>query len=184
MSKNELLLKPINSLLNERFFIPGYQRGYRWSQRQVEDLLEDIREFQLGGESKPKGSFYCLQPLVVRKMESGEWELIDGQQRLTTRFLILKCLNKLMEAWELQPYSLRYETREGSAEFLREIDPSKAMENIDYFHMDRALKTIKAWFEKMDSSQRNAFFQTLISSDEVGKNVKVIWYEIGEESDR
>lgn len=44
MSKN-LELKSISELLDKNFFIPAYQRGYRWSSRQVEDLLEDIMEF-------------------------------------------------------------------------------------------------------------------------------------------
>jgi uncharacterized protein with ParB-like and HNH nuclease domain len=76
---------PINDLLKEKknFIIPAYKRGYRWTKRQVEELLNDIRDFQKESESKPKEAFYCLQPLVVSEIESG-WVLIDGQQRLTT----------------------------------------------------------------------------------------------------
>ena len=47
MSDNKLMLKPISSLLQEKFYIPAYQRGYRWKEKQVQDLLEDIREFYL-----------------------------------------------------------------------------------------------------------------------------------------
>jgi len=43
--QNELELKSINSLLEMSFLIPTYQRGYRWSERQVVELLEDIFEF-------------------------------------------------------------------------------------------------------------------------------------------
>ena len=44
------------------FFIPGYQRGYRWTEQQVKDLLNDINEFE------PENvSWYCLQPLVTKK---------------------------------------------------------------------------------------------------------------------
>lgn len=44
------------------FFIPGYQRGYRWTEQQVKDLLNDINEFEPENDS-----WYCLQPLVTKK---------------------------------------------------------------------------------------------------------------------
>lgn len=75
---NPIRLKSIGELLNEQFNIPSYQRGYRWSVRQVEELLNDILEFQ---QSKNDG-FYCLQPIVVKKNRDIEnvWDVIDGQQ--------------------------------------------------------------------------------------------------------
>ena len=92
----ELTLKPINDLLSLSFFIPAYQRGYRWSSRQVIELLEDVYEFC--DRKHPKDEdFYCLQPVVVKqKLDSQntvQWELVDGQQRLTTILLILGYFN-------------------------------------------------------------------------------------------
>ncbi|MBP5375197.1 MAG: DUF262 domain-containing protein, partial [Bacteroidaceae bacterium] len=58
---NNLELKSIEDLQDMSFFIPAYQRGYRWTTRQVEDLLDDIAEFINNGA---KG-IYCIQPLVV-----------------------------------------------------------------------------------------------------------------------
>ena len=86
---------PISSIIGDRFHIPSYQRGYRWTRSQVEDLLSDISEFLDG---KGEGDFYCLQPLVVRKVSDGEgnptlYRVIDGQQRLTTIWLILLSLD-------------------------------------------------------------------------------------------
>ncbi|MEX9609920.1 DUF262 domain-containing protein [Providencia manganoxydans] len=46
--------------MKQRFFIPSYQRGYRWTQRQVTDLLDDIAEFQKNSESSSRKAFYCL----------------------------------------------------------------------------------------------------------------------------
>ena len=76
------------------FIIPSYQRGYRWTPDQVNDLLNDIDE-------NPKDKQYCLQPLVVKFKEEVKqdnsvtvtYELIDGQQRLTTIYLILCALS-------------------------------------------------------------------------------------------
>ena len=63
----ELELIPVEDLLEKDFFIPSYQRGHRWKERQVIDLLDDILEFQK--KDKDKGEFYCLQPIVVTKKE-------------------------------------------------------------------------------------------------------------------
>ena len=78
----------------ESFFIPSYQRGYRWTKQQVEELLEDIWEFALKRQ-KADGEFYCLQPIVVKKSKNSEykWDVLDGQQRLTTIYIILKFLD-------------------------------------------------------------------------------------------
>jgi len=89
-SENKLTLKLVGEIQGG-FFIPSYQRGYRWGQEEVIRLLDDI---YING---PKN--YCLQPLVVKRLsekdvqekglEADEWfEVIDGQQRLTTLYLI------------------------------------------------------------------------------------------------
>ena len=57
----------IQQLISRNFFIPSYQRGYRWTTQQVKELLEDIKEFI---EKGAKG-IYCLQPLVVKRNEEG-----------------------------------------------------------------------------------------------------------------
>ncbi|NDB86716.1 MAG: DUF262 domain-containing protein [Alphaproteobacteria bacterium] len=82
-------IKPIICYKNHSFNIPSYQRGYRWTPQQVEDLLNDIWEF--GNGQKDEKEWYCLQPLVVKRTEDFI-EVIDGQQRLTTIYLILKFL--------------------------------------------------------------------------------------------
>ena len=97
-------LKAIAEFLdgNHHFYIPSYQRGYRWDKKQVEDLLKDISDF--ASDSK-KGDFYCLQPIVVKskiwKHKDGTdidgWEVIDGQQRLTSLLLLLNYLRKTSE---------------------------------------------------------------------------------------
>ena len=99
MSENKIDLKSVKELLGMHFFIPSYQRGYRWTKQQVLDLLNDIKEF--AEKKKDEYEFYCVQPLVVKLMDNKEkeqnnlntnedwYEVIDGQQRLTTIYLIL-----------------------------------------------------------------------------------------------
>ena len=106
---SELMLKSVYDLLDKNYFIPSYQRGYRWEKRQIQDLLEDLYNFACD-KDKTDGSFYCLQPIVVKKcdevtkvsndlqseLDNNEWyEVIDGQQRLTSLYLLLKYLKFL-----------------------------------------------------------------------------------------
>ena len=76
----------------QRYFIAKYQRGYRWSTTQVTQLLDDVLEFT---DQKKLGvdQFYCLQPLVLKDAGDDGYEVVDGQQRLTTLLLILRFFN-------------------------------------------------------------------------------------------
>ena len=59
-----LKLQSIEGLKGQKFFIPDYQRGYKWEKDQVEDLLNDIYEFMLADKGDV-GESYCIQPLLV-----------------------------------------------------------------------------------------------------------------------
>lgn len=177
---NNISIKPISELLGMNFFIPAYQRGYRWTEQQVKDLLNDIWDFI---ESDPtKEEWYCLQPVVV-KAKNEQWEVIDGQQRLTTIFLILKYLEKFVES-ERKTFELEYETRNteksNSKDFLNNVEQkaeNEALDNIDYFHIYKAFETIKEWFKKKakaHSSVSSKFITPFL------EKTKVIWYETKE----
>lgn len=59
------------------FFVPDYQRGYRWGKNEVETLLNDVYEY--GSKLRcHENENYCLQPIVVRN-HGDKFELIDGQ---------------------------------------------------------------------------------------------------------
>lgn len=180
MTKSHLLVKPINDLLGEKFFVPSYQRGYRWTPIQVTELLNDIWDFHRK-ENKAKEEFYCLQPIVVTPLD-GEWELIDGQQRLTTIFLILQYLKPVLDIVGKGSYSIRYKTRKDSEHFLQNINLNLEDDNIDYYHFCQAYKTIEGWFNSKDKNAKVNFLTTLLNPDDEGKNVKVIWYEVGNDT--
>ena len=160
-------LKSIKELENYKFFIPSYQRGYRWRDREVGALLEDIWDFALNKENT-KGNFYCLQPIVV-KNNGNKFVVIDGQQRLTTIFLIVKFLdNKDL-------FTLEYQTRVDSAEFLKNITSQmeEKQENIDFFHFAKAYEVISKFFNDKGISDRKKFLDTLYKC-------RVLWYEAQE----
>lgn len=187
---NQLVLKSISQLFNYSFFVPSYQRGYRWSETQVEQLLNDVWYFAKNPPIHEKGNekpFYCLQPIVVKKRKDDEWEVIDGQQRLTTLYLILKNLQNQIERDQKNFTKIFYETRNttleriGSDEFLRNVENYEqyANQNIDFDHIYRAYQTINKWFQNKantteDAAPRAVFAPVLLS------DTKVIWYEVEE----
>jgi len=181
MSDEKLKFRPVTSLLNDRFFIPSYQRGYRWKDTQVKNLLTDIWDFRKESENKNKEVFYCLQPVVVSKKDD-EWEVIDGQQRLTTIFLILYYLKDGLGFLGKKNFSIRYETRPDSEAFLQKIDFNQQDKTIDHYHICQALTTIENWFKGKDGSVRINFLTTLLNDEESGKNVKFIWYDVSDEN--
>lgn len=72
--------------------IPEYQRPYAWTDEQVETLFEDLWEFTTtSGGTEHKGSYF-LGSVVAYENEDGEQEIIDGQQRITSLFLLLRAI--------------------------------------------------------------------------------------------
>jgi hypothetical protein len=177
--------KPISDLLGMNFFIPSYQRGYRWTDRQVEDLLNDVWEF-ITKTGKKENEWYCLQPVIVKKLNN-HFEVVDGQQRLTTIFLILKHLNRFIES-ERKDFEIEYETRNSensnSKLFLQSIDlksENDAIENIDYFHIFKTYQKIKDWFQTKANQGFNSISSKFITP--FLESTKVIWYEVSAEKD-
>jgi len=80
----------VSDFKGENFFIPDYQRGYRWEAQQVNDLLNDLSFFY----KESPGESYSMQPIVVKRKDD-KWEVVDGQQRLTTVLLVLQALDCL-----------------------------------------------------------------------------------------
>jgi hypothetical protein len=150
-----------------RYFIPAYQRGYRWTSTQVTQLLDDILEFARRNNPQPN-EFYCLQPLVLLAREDGAYEVVDGQQRLTTILLILKHLRKLNSS---KLFSLEYETRPNLPEFLANPTDELADANIDYFHIAQATNSIRVWFEKNEN-------EIYAIADNFLNKAKVIWFQL------
>jgi hypothetical protein len=153
------------------FFISAYQRGYRWGESEVTRLLDDIKSSVIDAATPEN---YLLQPIVVLRRNDGSWELVDGQQRLTTLYLIVKFLrNSGQLPTAAVNYSLTYETRDSSREYLESLDPERRAENIDFHHIYAAYESIAAWFDRQPNQLQAAIdFHSALT-----KWVNVIWYE-------
>ena len=159
---------------NYNFVIPSYQRGYRWRGKngEVQALLEDIKEF-IG--NKKGDEKYCLNPIAVKKVSYTEYNLVDGQQRLTTIYLILKYLNKELNLKnEDNNFNINYDTKEKNKYFLKDINENTSendyKQNIDYYHIFKAYQYIYDWFKEIDKEN---FKENLLN------NVNIIWYNVG-----
>lgn len=176
MAENVLTTKTINeiNIPENRFFIPDYQRGYRWKEPEIHALLEDILA-HIDRRPEPKRN-YCLQPVVIAPREDGSWEVIDGQQRLTTIYVILRYLSPQDAA-----FSIELSTRKDSERFLEYLSSAEpdTEEDIDSFHIAGAWRTIDRWFDGHSDGRRSLKQKFFIGLSE---KVEVIWYEIGDGS--
>lgn len=172
------LLNPVRSVANLssfKFFVPAYQRGYRWSPKDVQALLSDIAEFSpevIPGAAEK--TWYCLQPLVVkRRDEDGSYEVIDGQQRLTTIFLINHYFNKKWPEHTGAEFTLNYESRKDTEDFLRKLGATDTVKksNIDFHYIRKAYQAIDDWVNEQKEFEPDAFISVF------RHQVKVIWYD-------
>lgn len=163
--------KAVGDLLKGyRFFIPPYQRGYRWTKQQVVDLCNDLLEYALRpimGDSKVK-AFYSLQPLVVKYRDEKSFDVIDGQQRLTTIYILFKFLmaelaptSERLERLkqDINLYSIEYDTRQTDTDFIADLGSygwESRLKNremdIDIAHVYNAYQYMKEWLYPKDEN--------------------------------
>lgn len=213
---NLLELRAIPELCNKNFFIPDYQRGYRWGTRQVEQLMSDLSEFFGDGG---KGDFYCLQPVVVKKMDdkiiqeldihSGDdnntwYEVIDGQQRLTTIRIIFALEHLMNPRINQERFTISYKTRPSLTSIFDELKFNESDRNdlygvyvdnednldIDSWHILQAARCIMNWVKNGEQSNHGLKYFTGLFYDNFthkpgndDKSVQVIWYELRDGSD-
>lgn len=219
---NSITLISVAELLDGRyFFIPAYQRGFRWGEKQMEDLLNDLYEFAI--RKKKDGEFYCLQPVIVKPIldekriaeikaitdwnvtPESTWEVVDGQQRMTSIYILLRYLidNEIFRKIDLKslhPYRLCYETRPESKEFLENLtSETLSRDNIDLSHISGAYKAIDNWLEtqapdiaarygkKKDPSSILEQLKSILSNTredyaEAAGSAQFIWYQLSADS--
>jgi hypothetical protein len=171
----------VRELMDDRyFFIPAYQRGYRWGKIQIYDLCSDLLDYALKKEQQVNNliqnkSFYCLQPIIsipklfkIKGKEINGYEVVDGQQRLSSLFILyrylvgvdnnlslLTCSSKekdtlITNRYGTHLYHIFYETRPNDYDAFEKIgyEPLKRSEilDIDIAHISNAIQYIEEWY--------------------------------------
>lgn len=202
---------------NYKFILPAYQRGYRWrspknddvantESSQILQLLVDIEEYLKTTVFNEK--FYCMQPVVVAEKSNNEYYLVDGQQRLTTFFLLYKFLkydeicspkyrrllpqdeiDKANDELNRSVFTLKYDNRRvedllNDIQNVNEIDDTTA----DKYFLSSAYLCIKKWFDDHNDKELPGKFRTLLErtssqinvpvGEEIPRSLQFIWYEL------
>lgn len=156
----------------KKFNVPSLQRTYRWGEKEITLLLNDLYEFYNTNEDSTN-DFYPLQPLILKKSNKNDdtWNVLDGQQRLTT----IKLIASFLKMGKDYCLDISYDTREKTKDFLdnisnkKEEDVGKSMELYYIFH---AYEVIEAWFQKKegrkfveDKERKNAIKNVLFEKE-------------------
>ena len=158
--------------------IPEYQRGYKWTAANVIQLLEDLKNFKKSDNDQ----FYCIQNITITKQKHKDsWcmNVIDGQQRLTTLFILLSYLQRNMKDKIISPSAniLKYSIRESSDKFLCDsiltgiiwdnaID-TKAAHTKDQFYIMAVADAIQDWFRKNELETKTVLDDLVLIVNEV-----------------
>lgn len=196
MNNKKVRLKSVADLEIEKikFYVDSYQRGYRWTEDEVSDLLEDISEFSQKYYAN-NDVFYCLQPIIVTHTpEDDTWKVIDGQQRLTTLYLIAIYFKGVFPNVNIiDPYSISYKNKERLTSCIKEVSEfantcewndeikadlnSRYGDDIDCYYIIRAFGYI---CDKLNEERKDPVkIQSLINLNATFTNkTKIIWYDL------
>ncbi len=174
------LLHSVRKLFNKfMFVIPAYQRGYKWESKDIKQLLEDIDSFSMDDNLD---LFYCLQNITLIKDPNGKYQVVDGQQRLTTMIIILAFLGEKELIKNRIDYAVREETKLFISEFIYGdksldydswddfLDENKAYNFQDVFYMFTAYKTTQEWLKDNNYLDKEG----ITIKNKILENVKMI----------
>ena len=157
----------ISDLFNDenkcKYIIPIYQRNYAWGDDEISSLLQDIKNACEQNQEQDKN--YYIGSLVVYRRDNGDFEVIDGQQRLTTLTLIMHHLGKLSFR------NVSFEHRDESEQALSNLNSEKLPSNFS-----QALKTIKKVIDEWGNN-KDEIVEFLLD------NVEIIRTEVPEGTD-
>lgn len=158
------------------FVIPEYQRPYAWTSEQVETLFEDLWEFTTTSGGTERDGSYFLGSIVSYENENGEQEIIDGQQRITSLFLLLRAIyTKLISTSEsertpeatnfigkIEPSIWRTNKLTGKVDYKNILLTSRVVNNEGNEILRNILETGKADENAKDNYSKNyCYFQEL-----------------------
>jgi hypothetical protein len=175
MSNRHLKELNIESLFKSgNYTVPIYQRNYAWGEKEVVQLINDIKDYR---KHNKKNNYYIGTLIVFNR--NNIFEVIDGQQRLTTLYILISVLkNKFNLTYDVKNFQLKFDSREKSSKTLMEIYNSQIkpkdelnthiLDNYDY--IEKELKNLS-------QEERKSFF------DYLKEKVIVLRVEVPKETD-
>lgn len=186
------LVRSVSEIFNDSqlkqiyYNIPDYQRGYEWGENNVRLLLEDLKKvldkIYISDTDKflDDKLFYCLQHITIISKDNGEYyNVVDGQQRLTTIAIILAYFGKA----DLLKGKLKYSSREDTGEFLNneiftrkyweQNDKEEDVKHKDEFYIRAAANMVQTWDKEQtwNSNQRKRYIEILLNRTKLIVNV-------------
>jgi len=185
-----------------KFKIPGYQRGYKWTKTQADQLIDDLisygtqqkligSDYSYQTQNQKSASAYYLQPIsVCPTAEDGNvYDVIDGQQRLTTIWLLLYACNSKIRAEkdklsEDSFFELKYESfADWQTAFTDCVKNNNNFNNfkcksLNHFHIYEVYKTFKDRIYKPDNDKNSKKIRARTVQQILLNNTKIIWSDI------
>lgn len=164
MGQKLKILQVSRLFTNVKYEIPIYQRNYAWEEKQITQLIDDIYV---------SNGTYFLGNLIVNQKESDVYEVIDGQQRLTTLYLLEKYLQM-----DVMKGSLYFEARSKSNSTLSIIgldERNDVLDELQSEELKRGYKIIKGYFLSERLEHKN-FKEKL-------KNVQLVRIQVPQDID-
>ena len=141
------------------FVIPEYQRPYAWTEEEVETLFEDLWEFAVTTGGPERESSYFLGSIVSYE-NNNEQEIIDGQQRITSLFLLLRAIYTKLYKGEKKPES---------ENFIRKIEPAIWQTNKLTGAVDYSNVLLKS---NVINNDGNEIFRKILETGKADENAK------------
>lgn len=156
------LNKSIREIFQSNYVVPLYQRNYAWTDDEIHQLLRDIYENYI---KNPHG-FYFIGSLVVLKRKNGDFEVIDGQQRLTTLSLIAKKLDTSLRTSKLQ-YDSRPEVESFLSTYYQRGEVATTTSNHLVSHFNEAIEYIENVDLKIKEPNEELRFIDFLNTDDI-----------------
>lgn len=189
----EVHKKSVKELLSEgkdhQFVIPEYQRPYAWGDEEIQTLFDDLWEFTTNGQggSENNGTYF-LGTVVAYENDNKEQEIIDGQQRITSLFLLLRAIYTMLSnadtktkaaenfIKQIEPAIWRTNKLTGEVDYTSILLTSRVMNNEGNEILRKLLETGKADEKAEDNYSLNYIkFQELLAG--VSKDNPLMIYE-------
>lgn len=180
---NQEMSKTVAEIFSDRYVIPLYQRNFAWRTDEIQQLLQDVYDAYKAYKQNGAGNYY-IGSLVVMKRHNGEYEVIDGQQRLTVLSLIANLFN---EKDKLSRSVLFYDSRPDVQEFFELLycgnsDAAMALTDPTLFYLKWAYEFLQDAKVK-NGDVEEVFYEVQGVADYFHNHVVLVRNEMPEDTD-